>query len=123
MQRDETRRKVPIPALRREVWSHDRVPSGAPSALVAGSDDSAKVIQDLRNRIYSLEQLLSNQPHVLAETPGQFNRWSKQGPGAATNLGTLNVKGSRSRFRGQNQKMTLLNEVSSRSNAATLALY
>lgn len=112
LESDERRRKVPIPPLPREVRNPAGVPVVAPFTPIARSHESTRVIQDLQDRVRRLEQLISDQSHGSIEAPRQSSLCVSQTPGSSTNLGTLNVKGSRSRFYGQNQKSTLLREVS-----------
>ena len=112
LESDERRRKVPIPPLPREVRNSAGVPVVAPFTPIARNDESIRTIQDLQDRVRRLEQMISNQTPVSVEAPRLSSPCVNQTPGSSTNLGTLNVKGSRSRFHGQNKRSTLLREVS-----------
>ncbi len=121
LENDQRRRKIPSPTGLAEVQSHVGPPDRAPTALVAGNSESIGMIEHLHNRVYKLEQLIYNQPHILPESSRQLSLGAKQRAGSSMYSGTLDVKGSRSRFHGQYQKMTLLNEVSPPGHAYLLA--
>lgn len=112
LETDQRRRKIPSPTGIPEVQSHVGLPARVPPTPAVVSHVSIGVIENLQNRVSKLEQLLKNQPHLSAESSVQISLGAKQGAGSSTVFGTLNVKGSRSRFHGRYQKLTLLNEVS-----------
>lgn len=108
----QRRRKIPSPTGFAEVRSHVGLPAILPPTPALENNESIGVIENLQNRVDKLEKLLSSHPELSAESSRQFSLGSKPGAGSLTNVGTLNVKGLRSRFQGLYQKHTLLNEVS-----------
>ncbi len=108
----QRRRKIPSPTGFAEVRSHVGLPAILPPTPALENNESIGVIENLQNRVDKLEKLLSSHPELSAESSRQFSLGSKPGAGSLTNVGTLNVKGLRSRFHGLYQKHTLLNEVS-----------
>ncbi|KAJ5678791.1 hypothetical protein N7462_007035 [Penicillium macrosclerotiorum] len=96
--------------LEYDIDDDDRAQQGP--ARVSGTG----IIEDLQQRVVKLEELLAVRP-----TAGQFgpirdapiqDSWPQPGSTATTSsvLGTLVVKGSRSRYHGQNNRITLLNQ-------------
>ncbi|KAJ5586886.1 uncharacterized protein N7459_002651 [Penicillium hispanicum] len=74
------------------------------------------ILEDLQQRVNKLEALLAVQPHAgtfgsTRDAPVQ-NPWSQPDITSSDTpfLGTLVVKGSRSRYHGQNNRITLLNQ-------------
>ncbi|KAF2490806.1 hypothetical protein BU16DRAFT_135299 [Lophium mytilinum] len=87
-------------------------PQRPASSLPAGGSVS---VDDLHQRVAKLEALISLRPASMQSTtessPAATNITSQ--PSAASprlDLGTLVVKGSRSRYHGQNDRVTLLNQ-------------
>lgn len=103
----QRRRKIPSP-----TGFAAGLPAIVPPNPTLVHNDYTGVIENLQTRVDKLEKLLSSHLEVSAESSRQFSLGSKPGAGSLTNVGTLNVKGLRSRFHGLCQKLTLLNEVS-----------
>ncbi len=68
------------------------------------------VIEDLQHRVDKIERLLSNESRLSTLAHGQPCQADRLPP---SYLGTLSIKGSRTRYHGQNHIATLLNQVSS----------
>ena len=116
VEREQRRRKVPIPPLHREVRTHAGVPAEVPSRIPStpekGNRESTRLIENLQSQVNRLERLTANQSYITNEAPQLSSLYANHGDGPMTNSGTLNVKGSRSRFHGRNQRRSLLKEVS-----------
>ncbi|KAF2192169.1 hypothetical protein K469DRAFT_730819 [Zopfia rhizophila CBS 207.26] len=86
--------------------SHQVHASGNPPGL--GS------VEDLQQRVAKLEDLLSLRPssaHTTTQNSPALSNVTNQSSAASPRLlGTLVVKGSRSRYHGQNDRVTLLNQ-------------
>ncbi|KAJ5364015.1 uncharacterized protein N7496_009728 [Penicillium cataractarum] len=74
------------------------------------------IIEDLQQRVVKLEELLAVRPHAgnfgpIRDAPVQSS-WPQSDSTLSTApfLGTLVVKGSRTRYHGQNNRVTLLNQ-------------
>ncbi|KAF2809441.1 uncharacterized protein BDZ99DRAFT_531755 [Mytilinidion resinicola] len=71
-------------------------------------------VEDLHQRVAKLEALISLRPssmHSTTENPAATNITSQSSAASPRfDLGTLVVKGSRSRYHGQNDRVTLLNQ-------------
>ena len=70
--------------------------------------DNKKLIENLEDRVHRLEHLLAIQSCGPTIESRNVSILPKQGVDTPANLGILNVKGSRSRFHGQNQKRALV---------------
>ncbi|KAJ5278885.1 hypothetical protein N7478_004257 [Penicillium angulare] len=69
------------------------------------------IIEDLQQRMVRLESMLAVKPHTSNSVPVQES-WPRTdtSQSSATYLGTLVLKGNRSRYHGQQDRITLLNQ-------------
>ncbi|KAI9880681.1 MAG: hypothetical protein M1830_001314 [Pleopsidium flavum] len=88
-----------------ERGNSSRLPAHTPRV----TEEKIGVIEDLQYRVNKLERLLSDQSRLLTSTQKHANNHVEQADRPSpSSLGVLSIKGSRSRYHGQNHKITLL---------------